>query len=81
MSLSIANKVFTAAKAIEATRAAERAAYYATAKYQPSDFLEYVGYTWQVVRVGEYGSGDLLYVLERVDLPDSRLTVSAALIR
>jgi hypothetical protein len=81
VSVATAHKVFKASEAIQAALDAKRAARYATARYQPSEFLNHKGYEWQVVRVGEFGSGDLLYVLERVDLPGSRWTVAISEVR
>lgn len=75
MSLSTAYEVFKAARTIAQEKALERAERLMQAKYQSGDVVRYGRFGWNIISVSETGGGDLLYWLEREDLPGSRLNV------
>lgn len=75
MSVATAHHIFKASQTIAQAQADAQAERFAQAPYQMGDILQHGGFSWSVVRISETGGGDLLYILEREDLPGSRWDV------
>jgi hypothetical protein len=70
-----AHSLFKASETISAAEATAEADRLSKARYSTGDVVTMGRFEWSVVRVFEYGTGELGYDLERSDLPGSCLPV------